>query len=162
MLIRRAVDSDAAAARRLHRDSIRQLCAADYPADVIAAWADGSSESRFAQRIAEQSFWVATDAAQLLAFGSVDIGRNTLESLFVAPAARGKGLALQMLRHLERIAADAGIEVLRLDSSLTARAFYERHGYAAITGGVSRLRLSSGHEVVGVPMTKPLPSADTI
>jgi GNAT superfamily N-acetyltransferase len=159
MLIRRAIDTDAAAIRSLHQAAIREVCARDYPAAVIAAWADGSSEARFLQRIREQSFWVIVEAQGLLAFGGMDIGKHTIEGLFVAPSALGRGLAARMLAHLERIAIEAGIGQLRLESSLTARGFYEKYGYCAGVGEAS-LVLASGVEVSGVPMSKWL-QADT-
>ena len=56
----------------------------------------------------------------------------TLTTLFVAPWARGHGLARGLLEAVERAARDENFEVLRLDvreSQDAAIALYEHHGY---------------------------------
>jgi GNAT superfamily N-acetyltransferase len=155
MLIRRAIDTDAAAIRQIHRAAILEICSRDYPAETVAAWACGSSEARFVQRIAEQSFWVAIEQQQIVAFGSVHVQGAKLEALFLAPAAVGRGLAGQLLRHLENIAIDSGIATLHLDSSLSGLAFYRKHGYDVQPGDGS-IKLASGMLVDGIPMLKSL------
>ena len=75
---------------------------------------------------------------------------NTAEvkRMYVAPGARGRGLARRMLAHLEATAARAGVAVMILETGLRqpeAIALYESCGYESIAGfgyykdsGVSR------------------------
>lgn len=58
-----------------------------------------------------------------------------LKRMFVDPAARGQGLAGQLLDALEEHARDAGVTVIRLetgDRSDAALALYEKRGYVRI------------------------------
>jgi DNA-binding MarR family transcriptional regulator len=62
-------------------------------------------------------------------------GVGEIKRMWVAPSARGLGIAQRLLDALERHAADFGLAALRLDTnrSLTeARALYERNGYVEI------------------------------
>lgn len=155
---RRAQESDVPAIRRIHEAGIREVCAQDYPAAVIAQWLGGIREERYRRRIGGQSFWMMEDGGRVIGFGCVWIEKSTLESLFLEPAERGAGAATALLAHLESIAAGAGIAELRLDSSLSAQAFYARRGYRACSAPTS-IRLESGLELAGIPMIKTLPAA---
>jgi GNAT superfamily N-acetyltransferase len=154
MEIRRAREGDVGTVRRIHGDAIRDVCAKDYPPDVIAAWLDGRSDERYLRQIREDSVWVAIEQT-CVAFGSVRIDTAKLESLFVDPPALGHGHAAMLLAHLESVALRAEVAVLNVDSSLTARGFYARHGYEVREGDAS-LILASGVKVAGVPMSKRL------
>jgi GNAT superfamily N-acetyltransferase len=62
-------------------------------------------------------------------------GRGEIKRMGVAPSARGLGVAQRLLEALEARAADAGVNVLQLDThrSLTeARRLYLRNGYREI------------------------------
>jgi GNAT superfamily N-acetyltransferase len=60
-----------------------------------------------------------------------------IKRMYVVPAARGRGLARVMLAHLERTAAEAGADVVVLETGLRqpeAIALYESSGYRPIPG----------------------------
>lgn len=64
-------------------------------------------------------------------------GRRTgeIKRMWVAPSARGLGVAQRLLDALEKHAAESGLDVLQLDTNRTlheARALYARNGYAEI------------------------------
>lgn len=82
---------------------------------------------------------VATGAwrrrADVEALGSTSTAE--IKRMYVVAAARGLGLARAMLAHLERTAADAGAEVMILETGLAqpeAIALYESSGYTPIAG----------------------------
>jgi GNAT superfamily N-acetyltransferase len=152
MRIRQAVESDVQDIRRIHQAAIRQVCSFDYPQNVISAWLLGNSDERYLQRIKDASFWVAEDQVTL-GFGCVSTEQSKLESLFLAPEARGNGIAAALLRHLEQVAAGAGVDVLFLDSSLSAQTFYAKHGYEVCDGKAS-IKLASGVDLASIPMSK--------
>ncbi|GAA2229552.1 MULTISPECIES: GNAT family N-acetyltransferase [Kitasatospora] len=63
-------------------------------------------------------------------------GDAELKRMYVTPAARGRGLARAVLRHLERTAAEAGRTRVILESGTEqpeALALYASEGYEAIT-----------------------------
>ncbi len=62
-------------------------------------------------------------------------GHGEIKRMWVAPSARGLGIARRLLEALESHAIAAGVDVLRLDTNrhLTeARQLYARHGYVEI------------------------------
>ncbi len=85
--------------------------------------------------------------------------RRTAEvkRMYVVPAARGRGLARQVLAHLERSAAAAGAEAMILETGTAqpeAMALYESSGYVAIPG-FGHYAWAPGNRCYG----KPLPAA---
>jgi len=69
------------------------------------------------------------------AFGSTETAE--IKRMYVVPAARGRGLARSMLVHLERTAAEAGAQVMVLETGTAqpeAIALYESAGYTRIEG----------------------------
>lgn len=75
------------------------------------------------------------DAVGCGALKRIAPGVGEIKRMWVAPSARGLGIAQRLLDALERNAVDFGLATLRLDTnrSLTeARALYERNGYAEI------------------------------
>jgi GNAT superfamily N-acetyltransferase len=55
--------------------------------------------------------------------------------VYVDPLSARRGVGSMLVRELERSAIAAGIESLRLDSSVTAEGFYQRHGFGGFGGG---------------------------
>ena len=58
--------------------------------------------------------------------GVARLGRNA-----VGETDRGRGVGTALLRAADRIAADAGADMIRLHAQLPARGLYERAGYVA-------------------------------
>lgn len=76
--------------------------------------------------------WRATSVLALGGSRAVEIKR-----MYVAPAGRGRGLARAMLAHLERTAAEAGADLVVLETGLRqpeAMALYESSGYVPVPG----------------------------
>ena len=83
----------------------------------------------------ELCFIAETDEDEIA--GAVLAGRGTESAfvyhLWVAPAARGRGVGTELVRHLERAAARAGLRYLWLFTT-GATGFYERLGYSRDPG----------------------------
>ena len=87
-----------------------------------------------ALRVPEISFFVAEDAGTVL--GPIALARKDgygeVKSMFVAPEARGRGVARQLLSHLEEVARGMGLPLLRLETGNLlepAIALYTAQGY---------------------------------
>lgn len=68
-------------------------------------------------------------------FHSLGEGVAEIKRMWVAPRARGRGVARHMLRHLETLAREASVTTLRLDTNrvlIEARAMYLKEGYREI------------------------------
>ncbi|NJO22193.1 MAG: GNAT family N-acetyltransferase [Sphingomonadales bacterium] len=79
---------------------------------------------------------VARERGRALGCGAFvlgDAGRAEMKRVFVAPAARGKGVARMLMEALEREAAKRGVTLLQLETGIKqpeAIALYRRFGYA--------------------------------
>ena len=152
MQLRQAVERDVSAIRLIHQTAIRTVCSKDYPAKVISAWLAGNRDERYLKGIRDTSFWMVQDSDPI-GFGNISLISHKIEALFLMPDARGRGIAASLLRHLETIGFQAGLENILVDSSLTAQAFYVKHGYS-LREGLGSIWLASGDELLGVPMFK--------
>jgi GNAT superfamily N-acetyltransferase len=135
MLIRAARDTDAAAACDVLRRSITELCVADHannPA-LLDPWLANKTPENVLAWIAESHMLVAEEDGRLLGVaGLSSAGRVTLN--YVAPEARYRGVSDALLCALEQKAAQLGCASCTLESTRTARRFYEARGYRGQEG----------------------------
>lgn len=129
--VRPATPEDAEALCDVNVRSIREVCGRDYTRERLDAWCANKRPESYRQ-------WLADPKLRLYA-GELDgrvAGVALLDTngwvflLYVAPEALGTGLGKALLHHLEEQARTLGLDRLQLKSTITARAFYERQGYA--------------------------------
>ena len=90
-----------------------------------------------ALRTPDITFWTAWENEELLgcvALRDMGEGEGEIKSMHTAKASRGKGIAQQMLDHLESHALKAGMKRLSLETGrpeafAPARKLYEKNGY---------------------------------
>lgn len=87
-----------------------------------------------ALRVPEIRFFVAEDGEDVL--GTIALARKEgygeVKSMFVDPAARGRGVARALLRHVEGVAQEMGVPLLRLETGNlleAAIALYTAQGF---------------------------------
>lgn len=154
-VVRRATEDDGEAIGRVHRRSIREICGALYPPEIIEAWAAPRKAGRYAKAIRNKDFYVAEGAgAHVVGFGVLNRETREVEAVYVHPEVKRRGVGTKILRTLEAVARDAGLETLRLNASLNGVPFYERAGYA--WRGQGTHRLANGAEIACVLMDKRL------
>ncbi|MGH8370030.1 MAG: GNAT family N-acetyltransferase [Gammaproteobacteria bacterium] len=128
--IRAATPTDIPAINQVHMASIRGLCASAYSPDTIEAWASNPDMGRYQRMMAPGARCLVAVAADVICgFGSLELEKSRLASLFVHPDHAGSGVGGALLKRLEALALESGIDSLRLEASLNARGFYEVHGY---------------------------------
>ena len=64
--------------------------------------------------------------------GTVSLKNDTIFAFFVAPDKQHTGIGTQLLGFVEERARSAGFDRLKVGASLTARSFYEAHGYTSV------------------------------
>jgi GNAT superfamily N-acetyltransferase len=131
-LIRRATGQDAAAAAALLRDSITQLCVADHQNDPVALeqWLHNKTPEHFLQWLANPESCIVVAEMEAVLCGVGGIRKNgELDFCYILPGRERLGIGRSLLSALEAQAALWGLGKLHLISTLTARHFYERHGF---------------------------------
>src|SRR4051794_2297601 len=150
--VRPGVPGDAEAIWRVHVASIRQVCSSHYTPEQIEAWAGPKRPENYVRAMSNgEWFWVAVDNGEVVGF--VSFHGDTVYGLYVAPGKLRQGIGAALLRAAEAGASEAGVESLKLGSTLNAEAFYRAQGYVS-AGRTSRSM--NGVDVPSVRMSKSL------
>ena len=128
--IRPATLDDAEAICRVAIRTLRESNARDYPADEIARLVAGFTPPRIAAFIASRPFYVAiVDGAVV---GTANLEGAEARAVFVDPDHQRQGVGASLMAAVEDLARARSVATLRVESSITAEAFYERLGYAVV------------------------------
>ena len=113
----------------IFRASIAELTADDYSEAQQQAWAAiAEDEAAFAARLADAITLLGTIDGSPVGFASLK-GTESLDMLYVHPAAAGRGVATMLIDALEKLAAARGARRLTADVSDSAEDFFKRRGF---------------------------------
>ena len=126
MHLRRADVSDEAALAQIRRDAILTLAVLTLSPEQAAQWAASAAADRIARAIREHEVWVAVADA---AVGWVEVDRDRVAGLYIAPAYANQGVGSALLARAETAIHSGGYTTARLESSQNALAFYLRRSY---------------------------------
>jgi putative acetyltransferase len=155
--IRPYAPEDLDAAIEVFLRAIRETCAAHYDARQIAAWAQADRAEWSARRLAKPT-WVAVSAGTIAGFADLEWDGH-LDMMFVHPAHQRAGVATALLRQIERAAHEQGIARIHTDASITARPFFERHGFRVVSAQSVSVR---GQSFANFRMEKHLTAQTTL
>lgn len=133
MEIRPYAETDAAATLGVFLAAVTKTAAAHYSAEQIAAWARPAERDAAEWNVARKSrnTYVAAIGGEVAGFS--DVGADAyIDMMFVAPKFGRRGVAGALLTHLHGIAVGAGASELYTNASITARPFFEQHGFAVV------------------------------
>lgn len=131
--LRRVEANDLPLLHSLFEQSVRYSCIKDYTTEQINAWIDRASPSRWQELFTSDLLFVAaeeTTSFQLAGFTSFN-RQGYLHSMFVLPQNQRKGIATLLLNYAEDSMCRNHIPSLFAEVSLTARPFFEKHGFVA-------------------------------
>jgi len=127
LAIRTATTTDAPELSALIQRAVRVTNSPDYAPAIIELICSNFTSEKVIEKMAERDMFAATYDNTIV--GTISLGQGKLHSLFVEPRLQRQGIGAGLVRHLEKHAAAAGLAVLWLSSSITARPFYEGFGY---------------------------------
>ncbi|HVO03367.1 MAG TPA: GNAT family N-acetyltransferase [Candidatus Cybelea sp.] len=128
--LRRGRAEDALTVARLFRDTVRTVNRIDYSEAQVDAWAPYQVDLEHWRAIIEGSyFMVAVSGGMLVGFANLD-GDDYVHQLFVHKDLLRKRIATRLVEEIEREAKRRGAQRLWTQSSITARKFFERQGFA--------------------------------
>ena len=131
MYVRKFRVSDAVKVARLHRNTIRYVNSKDYPPKQIKVWAGRTSAKRFRDSMNIFYRFVAIDNGKIVGYGDFTL-KGELAGLYIHKDYQGKGVGYLLLKKIEESARQKGLEKLFLSSTITAKNFYQKHGYKVI------------------------------
>jgi putative acetyltransferase len=135
--IRRFDPGDLDEILRLFRDTVRTVNRRDYSAEQVAAWApDAPDRGAWLARLAVGWTLVAEDGGSgepaIVGFGQLRPDCR-VDYFYVHAGRQGEGIGSLLLRRLVEVAQTQALQELTVEASITARPFFERHGFAMIT-----------------------------
>ena len=132
MILRDYAESDGPATLDVFRRAIRVTAARDYTPEQVAAWAsDEIDTAGWDARRRGSRTRVAEVDGSVAGFTDVD-ERGYVDMMFVDPAFARRGVASALLEWAESTARELGAVELSTHASLTARPFFEAHGFSVV------------------------------
>lgn len=138
MIVRAFQPSDARQVFELHRDTTRAINGRDYSPEQLDAWTLGASAERWAASLGKTYSCVAVEGDRVLGFGDVT-HEGVVRRLYVDKNSQGRGIGKQLLSKLEEVAREKGLQVLTLDSTISAHGFYQAQGYQDVGEGTTSI-----------------------
>ncbi len=131
--VRTATSDDADAACAAVRRSIAEICGPDYGHEesVMSDWLAGKTPDKFRGWIESPdafSVVAVSEAGDVVGFGRMSRA-GWVQMCYIVPEALYQGYGKALLGAMEQQAVRWGLNTIGLNSSITAKAFYERNGY---------------------------------
>lgn len=154
LVIRPYEHSDAADTLAVFIAAVTETASADYTAEQVQAWAQPGRRdvgTWHAAMLARNSI-VATIGGELAGFSDVSPD-GYVDMMFVSPRHQRRGIAGQLIARVEAHARSEATPALSADVSITARPFFERHGF---TVEAEQRPVKAGVELTNFKMRKEL------
>ena len=142
VLIRPYKPTDAPATLEIFTRAVHETAADNYTAAQLAAWAPSDRDAgAWAQKRMQAETLVAVDDGSTRVIGFTDIdATGYIDMMFVHPEWVRRGVATALLNDVVARALARSIPTLTTHASLTARPFFESHGFVVTEQRVSVLR----------------------
>jgi len=129
---RLADGSEVTTLHSIRQEAIRRLTLTHLSECEAATWAESGGIPRVERAVAKDEVWVAMIGRHVV--GWLHRAGNSIEGLYVLPAAARQGVGAALVRVAERQVAREGHRFVVLGSSSNAVEFYQRLGYVAAGG----------------------------
>jgi tetratricopeptide (TPR) repeat protein len=136
--LRRAFGNDAPGIHEAHMKSIQELCAKDHSPEEIRAWGHRPyNESQRLWGIRNEWVWVVEEAGSIEGYAHLRVSeKNGITSgyvfgFYLTPKAIGRSLGHSLFATLHEVLVSQDASYVTLDSTITAKAFYEKRGFVA-------------------------------
>jgi putative acetyltransferase len=130
--LRRGRADDALTIARLFRDTVHAVNRHDYSAAHLDAWAPYQVDLEHWRAVIDGSYlMVAISGGMVVGFANLD-GDDYVDQLFVHKDLLRKRIATKLMEEIEREAKRRSAARLWTQSSITARKFFERLGFATL------------------------------
>ena len=130
MELRRYAPEDTGEILRLFYETVHTVNARDYSPEQLAVWApERADASRWQQTLSAHQSYVAVEDGQIVGFAELDVPAAYFDRLYIHRDYQRRGIAALLAERIERDAREAGIAVLEVAASITARPFFEKRGY---------------------------------
>ena len=146
MNFRALTSADAEEVLQLHYAAVHETARDDYSLEILDKWSPPVDVDRigiFLKNPDNETRIVVVDEddKSIIAFGCIIPEKSELRACYVLPSKTKQGVGRKVMQYLEKIAIDEGVDNLELESSITAKVFYEKCGYVVLQKASHPMRL---------------------
>ena len=140
MVVRQYQADDLVTVVAIFQRSVREIASLDYTREQTTAWApDIPDLAAWSQRLGNENVFVCEHRGQLAGFASV-MPSGHIALLYVHPESKRQGVAGALCEHIVEWAMARKVKQLFTEASVTARPFFERHGFRMVRAQVVEAR----------------------
>jgi putative acetyltransferase len=152
--IRKFSDKDTPGLLGLFHDTVHTINSQDYSLEQINAWAPTDLDvKKWRARFKSSKTIVAEEEGKIVGFANLENNRSAIGMLYVHRDYQRQGIATLLLKRLERKLIKRRIENAMVESSITARPFFEQLGYGVVR---ENRKMTNGAEFQNFVMEKAL------
>lgn len=130
MVIRKAKIEDVKGIVETHYDAIHNIASTDYNKTILNTWhSEFKSKIKKVINNTKVEIFVCDENGKIVGFSIIVPNNNELRAIYVRANYSNKGIGTQLLQALEKRAFELSLPRLHLYSSITAKKFYQKHGY---------------------------------
>lgn len=112
----------------LFTNTIHKTCNKDYTKEQLNAWANPNIDyNSWEKRLDKTKPYLAVIDNTLVGF--TEFYDDYIDCFYVHHEYQGQGVGKALVNHILEIASENGIKKLRVDASITAKAFFESFGF---------------------------------
>ena len=138
---------------QLFHDSVHRGAAGDYTPAQLFAWAPTViDKAQWAKKLDSQTVWIAELEGAAIGFVTLD-KPDYVDMLYVHPDHLRRGVATRLIAHAQKLAVRLRAKRLRTEASVTARGFFEKHGFQMLE---KQIVLRNGQNLTNFRMEKRL------
>ncbi|MCL2521008.1 MAG: GNAT family N-acetyltransferase [Spirochaetaceae bacterium] len=147
LLVRSYREEDLSEILKLHSDTIAAINSRDYTPEQIAVWnyKDELTYQLWQNILAASYTMVAESDGQIVGFANMFLEQGYIDRFYVHKNYQRKGVGQALLVALEARAKEEKLAKLTVESSITAKDFFEHNGF--------KLVLQQQKELSGVTLT---------
>ena len=117
---------------RLFYNTVHTVNAKDYNTEQLQNWApEAIDRKKWADRLTNNVCLVTICNKQIVGFGELS-EEGGIDTMYVHKNHQGKKIASRILKELTDYAHEHSFKTLTTEASITARPFFERHGFKVV------------------------------
>lgn len=141
----------------LFYETVRSVNRADYSQEQVEAWApEVLDPEAWNARLTDRRTLVAEECGEVIGYAELE-GDGHLDTFYCRKDSVGRGVGSRLYRAVEQEALGWGCGRIFTEASITARPFFERHGFRTIC---ERTVVRRGVELTNFAMEKHLHQPD--
>ncbi|MCW1914907.1 GNAT family N-acetyltransferase [Luteolibacter sp. GHJ8] len=131
-MVRRYREGDHLEIGRIYHEAIHRLAAADYTPEQLAAWSNGKIDwEKWRERCERKQPFVKEIEGEVAGFMEMDPDGH-IDCTYVNPVYARRGVMSEIMAAVKAEAERMGIKRLFAEVSITARPFFEKHGFVLV------------------------------